>query len=139
MESKKLSKNSKRINKSPFVRIREKNAQIATFKESFNVIANILGSQPVEVDIVQAIIELQSLRPSLIASTEENEDLRRNMGAQIASEAERHTFNLQLENNKLKDKVASLEKILDNKVRKPMNQLNSKGFWDFIYKVFKLN
>lgn len=139
MESQKLLKPLKNKSNSPFIRIREKNAKIKALQESLSVIANLVGSQPIEVDIVQAVVELQSLRPSLMASIEENEDMRRNMGATIASEVERHTFNLQLENNKLKDKVASLEKILDNKVRKPMNQLNSKGFWDFIYKVFKLN
>lgn len=125
--------------KSPYIRIREKNLEIKSLKETITAIATILGSQPVEVDIVQAIIDLQSLRPSLTAAVEENEDIRRNMGGVIQQEVEKHTFNLQLENTKLKDKVESLEKMLDNKNERLAKPVNAKGFWDFIYKLFKLN
>lgn len=128
---------------SPFIRIREKNKEIKSLNETLFKISSLLSCIPVEVDILQSIIDLQSLQGTLTTVVQENEDLKKSIGKQIADRVEKEMFSTKLENIKLKDKVDNLQNIVDTKDSKILTQKevikgNKKGFWDFIYKLFSL-
>lgn len=125
---------------SPFIRIREKNLEIKTLKETLSTISTLLNCIPVEVDILQSILDLQSLQSTLTSVIEENEGLRQSRGKEIADRVEKEMFSTKLENIKLQDKVVNLQNIVDNKDNKILDQKevikgNKKGFWDFLYKL----
>lgn len=129
--------------KSPLTRIREKNREIKELKQTIQDIASLLSCQPTYVDIAAAVSECKLLGSSLVATQMENDKLRLEMGEQIASEVEKLTFSLQVKNKKLEDEVEFLQKKLDTKDKeletlrlRPRN--GDKGFWDFLYRYFKL-
>lgn len=128
---------------SPFVRIRNKNIEIKALKDTVTNVATVLKCQPTETEIIVAINEQRRLIGNLIAMEVENEKMKKEMVSMVAEKVERETFNLNLEKLKLEDKVAKLEKLLDNKEYKINDQKqiiigNKKGFWDFVYKIFNL-
>lgn len=128
---------------SPFVRIREKNLEIKSLNDTLFKISSLLSCVPVEVDILQSILDLKSLQSTLTQVVEENESLRKRMGEEIANRVEKEMFSTKLENIKLQDKVVNLQNTIDNKDSKILDQKqvitgNKKGFWDFLYKLFNL-
>lgn len=127
----------------PFVRIREKNKEIKELYKYIQDIASLLSCQPVIPDILSSIIEALEWRNRATTAIEETELLREKMGELVGDKVDELTFNLQLSNKKLEDKVAKLEQIIDTKDKeilnlKSVNKINKKGFWDFIYKVCKI-
>ena len=129
------------MTKSPFVRIREKNQEIKTLTQHLKDIAQLLSCQPTIKDILPAIVEAQEWKGSYMTAMIENDGLRVKMEDTISNKVNEVTFNVQLENEKLKHEVERLNKILDTKSKEVQkkNNINQKGFWDFLYKVFKIN
>ena len=130
--------------KSPFIRIREKNTQIKSLKETISNVATMLSCQPIEVDIFQAVMDLKGTQSTLVEVIQENESIKKTMGEEISNRVEKELFSVKLENIKLKDKVDKLQYIIDNKDNKILEQTevikgNKKGFWDFLYKIFNIN
>lgn len=132
------------MKKSPFVRIREKNQEIKDLKQHLQDIASLLECHPNITEILSSIIEAQEWRGKMTDALLENDQLRVNMGTLVADQVERTTFDSQLKSQKLQLEVDRLNKIIDTKdndIQKYQSKLsgNQKGFWDFIYKVFKIN
>jgi len=130
--------------KSPFIRIREKNTEIKSLKETISNVATMLSCQPIEVDIFQAVMDLKGTQSTLVEVIQENESIKKTMGEEISNRVEKELFSVKLENIKLKDKVDKLQYIIDNKDNKILEQTevikgNKKGFWDFLYKIFNIN
>jgi hypothetical protein len=129
---------------SPYVRIREKNKQIKDYQDALTDIASVLSCQPILIDILPAIAETQQWKKSYMAAMSDNDSLRVKMEDTIKDQVDKLTFNTQLENSKLKVEVERQRGILDTKDRELSETKNkirkdSKGFWDFLYKIFKLN
>ncbi len=124
------------MKKSPTTRLREKNKDLKT-------IANLLECKPIASEILAHIIEAQSWRGKMTEALMENDTLRVNMGKTVSEQVEKITFNVQLENQKLRLEVDKLKGLLDTKdsevslYRQKISSGN-KGFWDFMYKLFKL-
>ena len=117
--------------------------QLRELKKHFKDIAVILSCKPVINDILAAIIEAQGWRTDFVDARLENDKLRVDMGKTIDEQVQKLTFNIGLENQKLKLEVDRLNKIINTKdteteILKKKTSINQKGFWDFMYKVFKL-
>jgi hypothetical protein len=130
--------------KTPFVRIREKNKQIKELSKNLQEIATVLSCQPIQTDIISALAEALSWRGSYGTAMAENDALRVKMQEVIKDEVGKVTFSVKLENEKLKVEVEKLRSILDTKDSDLQNlkqriTSGNKGFWDFLYKLFKLN
>lgn len=128
----------------PFVRIREKNKEIKELRKDLQDIASVLSCQPVISEILSSILEALEWRNRATTAIEETESLREKIGEMVGDRVDELTFSLQLNNKKLEDKVAKLEQIIDTKDKeilnlKSINKINKKGFWDFLYKLFKIN
>lgn len=129
------------MKKSPFVRIREKNSEIKELRGKLLDISMILGCLPDEIN--ESLFEALSWKKSYMTAMVDNDTLRVKMGEQIQDQVDKITFNLQLENTKTKVEVEKLKKMLDTKdyeisSLRQRTQINKKGFWDFVYKVFKV-
>lgn len=128
--------------KTPYVRIREKNTQIRTLTKSISDIAGYLGCTTDFDDIVVSLVETKTWKSGWVKAEAELDDLRKKMGFMISVEVDKNTFNSKLEAEKLKVEVERLNKIVDNNCKeKAVTAIikDKKGFWDFLYKLFKLN
>ena len=128
---------------SPYVRIREKNRLIEGYKSAFEDIASVLSCKPELLDIMSSLVEAQQWKGSYMTAMVENDGLMKKMGESIKDQVDKITFSTQLENNKLKLEVERLNKIIDTTNHdiqkiKQENKIPKKGFWDFMYKVFKV-
>lgn len=124
------------MKKTPTVQIRE-------LKKQIKDIATVLSCKPIISDIMAAIFEAQGWRTDYVDTKIENDKLRVNMGKTIDEQVQKFTFNVGLENQKLKLEVDRLNKIIntkdnETKIYKEKATINKKGFWDFMYKVCKL-
>ena len=124
------------MKKSPQTKLREINKDVKT-------IANLLECKPIASEILASIIEAQSWREKMTDALMENDELRVNMGKTVSEQVEKITFNVQLENQKLRLEVDKLKGLLDTKdnevsLYKQKITSGNKGFWDFMYKLFKL-
>lgn len=128
----------------PFVRIREKNKEIKGLRKDLQDIASVLSCQPVISEILSSILEALEWRNRATTAIEETESLREKIGEMVGDRVDELTFSLQLTNKKLEDKVEKLTIMLDTKDKEILNlksisKINKKGFWDFLYKIFKIN
>lgn len=131
------------MKKTPFKRIREKNIELRGMDKAFQDIATVLSCKPIISDIMAAIFEAQSWRKDYVDTKIENDMLRVDMGKTVDEQVQKFTFNIGLENQKLKLEVDRLAKIIntkdnETKIYKEKSAINKKGFWDFMYKVCKL-
>lgn len=118
-------------------------SQVRELKKQLKEIAALLSCRANIIEILPAIIEANNWKGSYMAAMTENDGLRVKMGESIKTKVDELTFNLQLENQKLKVEVERLTKILDTKdnetvVLKEKTKQNQKGFWDFVYKICKV-
>jgi hypothetical protein len=125
------------MKKSPQTKLREKNKDLKT-------IANLLGCKPIASEILASVIEAQSWREKMTEALMENDSLRVNMGKTVSEQVEKITFSTNLENEKLRLEVDKLKGLLDTKdnevsLYKQKITSGNKGFWDFMYKLFKLS
>lgn len=128
---------------SPYVRIKEKNKRINELESQLGQIEVILDCNSDFPSILDALVESLQWKGSYMAAMSENDAMRVKVGATVQEQVDKLTFKLQLENKQLQLKVDNLQKIIDTKTddiqkTKIKIQGSQKGFWDFMYKVFKV-
>lgn len=131
------------MKKTPFKRIREKNIELRAMTQAFVDIASLLSCKPMMEDIKTSIIEALQWKGEYMMAMVDNDKLRVDMGKTIDEQVQKFTFNVGLENEKLKLEVDRLTKMVntkdnETKIFKEKASINKKGFWDFMYKVCKL-
>lgn len=107
------------------------------------IISSALNCQPVLDDVVLSIKECLGWRNSYGIAMAENDSLRVKMQEAIKEGIESGLYSAILEKEKLKVEFEKLKTDRDNIYReKEAVRMKSttpqKGFWDFMYRVFKL-